>query len=55
MEKIFRCKNGTIHVELPETSDREKLIKATEDFLKKVIYGGSLNEHVNTSRNFRKK
>ena len=55
MEKIFENKNGVIYVELPESSDREKLRKVTEEFLKKVINGGSKNEHVNTSRNFREK
>lgn len=40
MEKIYKCKNGTIYVTIPETSDREKLRKVTEEFLKKVINGG---------------
>ena len=53
MEKIYRSQNGIILVELPETSDREKLRKVTEEFLKKVISGGSKNEHINTSKNFR--
>lgn len=37
MEKIYKCKNGTIFVTLPETCDREKLKKVTEGYLKKVI------------------
>ena len=53
MEKIYRNRNGTIFVEIPESSDREKLRKVTEEFLKKVLNGGSINEHSNTSRNFR--
>ena len=55
MEKVYKNQNGTIYVELPESSDREKLRKVTEDFLKKVINGGSRNEHINTTRNFREK
>ena len=53
MEKIYKNRNGIIFVELPESSDREKLRKVTEEFLKKVINGGSTNEYSNTSRNFR--
>ena len=37
MEKIYKYKNGTIFVTLPESCDREKLKKITEEFLKKVI------------------
>ena len=53
MERVFECKNGKIYVEVPESSDREKLRKVTEDFLKKVINGGTKNEYINTSKNFR--
>lgn len=55
MEKVYKCKNGTIHVTLPETCDREKLRQVTEEFLKKVMYGGSKNGYSNTRKNFRKK
>lgn len=55
MERIYRTKSGVILVELPESSDREKLRKVTEEFLKKVLNGGSRDEHVNTSKNFREK
>ena len=55
MERIYECKNGTIYVTLPETCDREKLRKVTEEFLKKVIIGGSKNGNSNTRTNFRKK
>ena len=55
MEKIYEYENGTIHVTLPETCDREKLRKVTEEFLKKVIYGGVNNGNSNSRRNFRKK
>ena len=54
MEKIYECKNGTIHVTIPETCDREKLRKVTEEFLKKVMYGGKENGNSNSSSNFRK-
>ena len=40
MKRIYEYKNGTIHVTLPESCDREKLRKVTEEFLKKVINGG---------------
>ena len=52
MERTYRYKNGTIHVTLPETCDREKLRKVTEEFLKKVMYGGPKNGDSNTRRNF---
>lgn len=55
MEKIYKNQNGTIYVELPESCDREKLRKATEEFLKKVLSEGSKNEYINTSKNFREK
>ena len=55
MERIYEHKNGTIHVTVPETCDREKLRRVTEDFLKKVIYGSDKNGNSNTRRNFREK
>lgn len=55
MEKTYNYKNGVIYVTLPEACDREKLRKVTEDFLKKVMYGGINNVNSNTRRNFRKK
>ena len=53
MKKIYRNQNGVIYVELPESSDREKLRKVTEEFLIKVLIGGSKHEYINTSKNFR--
>lgn len=47
MERVYEFENGTIYVTLPETSDREKLRKVTEEFLKKVIYGGIKNGNSN--------
>ena len=55
MERKYEYKNGIIYVTLPETCDREKLRQVTEEFLKKVIYGGAKNGDCNTSRNFREK
>lgn len=47
MDKTYVCKNGIIYVTLPQSCDREALIKATEEFLKKVIREG--RENVNTN------
>ena len=55
MEKIYEFRNGTIYVTLPESCDREKLKRTTEEFLKKVMYGGNNNVNSNSSTNFRKK
>jgi hypothetical protein len=53
MKRIYEYKNGTIYVTLPETCDREKLRKVTEEFLKKVMYGGRKNGNSNTRTNIR--
>ena len=55
MEKKYECENGTIYVTLPESCDREKLRRVTEEFLKKVMYGGINNGNSNTRTNIRKK
>ena len=55
MKRKYEYTNGTIYVTLPETCDREKLRKVTEEFLKKVMYGGPNNVNSNTRRNFREK
>lgn len=55
MKRIYEYKNGTIYVTLPESCDREKLQRVTEEFLKKVMYGGKRNGNGNSSRNFREK
>ena len=54
MEKVYKRRNGTIYVTIPETCDREKLRSLTEDFLKKVIIGGKSNGDSNSSGDFRK-
>ena len=55
MQREYECENGIIYVTLPETCDREKLRKVTEEFLKKVMYGGVNNGNSNTRRDFGKK
>lgn len=55
MEKIYRYDNGTIYVVNLDNYDREKLKKATEVFLKKIISGGKKNGDSNSSRDFREK
>ena len=52
MKRKYEYKNGIIYVTLPETCDREKLRQVTEEFLKKVMYGGTKNGDSNTRRNF---
>lgn len=52
MEKKYEYENGIIYVTLPETCDREKLRRVTEEFLKKVMYGGTKNGDSNTRRDF---
>ena len=55
MDKTYKCRSGTIYVELPDSCDREALRKITEEFLKKVINGGKRNGNINTSGDFREK
>lgn len=52
MERKYEYKNGTIYVTIPETCDREKLRRVTEEFLKKVIDGRDKNGNSNTRTNF---
>ena len=49
MRKIYSYKNGVIVVSLPEESNREKLYKVTEEFLKKVISGRKNHGNSHTS------
>lgn len=55
MEKVYEYNNGTIFVTLPESCDRERLKKITEEFLKKVIAGGNSIGNINQTRNLTKK
>ena len=52
MERKYEYENAIIYVTLPETCDRERLRQVTEEFFKKVIYGGVNNGNRNTGRNF---
>ena len=54
MDKEYRYKNGYVYVTLPRTCNRDELKKATEEFLKKVVKGGSHNGNGNTGRNIGK-
>lgn len=55
MERVYERQNGTIYVTLPESCDRKKLMKDTEDFLKKVLIGGRNNGNSGKTKNFREK
>ena len=55
MERIYQYENGIIVVTLPESCDREKLKRVTEDFLKKVINGGIQHGNTSTSSHIREK
>lgn len=55
MKKTYKYQNGTIHIAIPKCRNKEILIKATEEFLKKVISEGTKNGNSNTSKNFREK
>lgn len=43
MDKTYEYRNAIIRVRAVDTYDRERVKKATEDFLKKVIIGGNKN------------
>lgn len=49
MDKVYEYKNAIICVRAVDTYDREKVKKATESFLKKVIIGGKKNGNSNPS------
>lgn len=49
MDKLYEYKNAVICVRSADAYDREKVKKATEDFLKKVIIGGKRNGNSNPS------
>ena len=55
MERKYEFKNGTIVVTSSKTCDQEKLKKATEEFIKKVMHGGYKNGNTNSTRNLNKK
>lgn len=49
MKRTYNYKNGTIYVLGLDTYDQDKLKKATEIFLKKIINGGNKYGNGNTS------
>lgn len=49
MDKLYEYKNAVICVRSVDAYDRERVKKATEDFLKKVIIGGKRNGNSNPS------
>ena len=55
MKRTYKFKNGTIHVVLQKSYDRDYFKKVTEEFLRKVISEGTKNGNSNTSENFTKK
>lgn len=55
MKKTYKYENAIIRVTSSKSCSREELIKLTEDFMKKVIYGGKKNGYTNTTRNFNEK
>ena len=55
MKKTYEFDNATIHIQNINNYDREKIKKATEDFLKKVISGGTKYGNSDSSRDFREK
>jgi hypothetical protein len=55
MKRIYEYENGTIYVTIPETCDREKLRRVTEEFLKKVMYRRDKDGNSNTPRDIGEK
>ena len=56
MKKTYKYENCTVNVHIPDDDYfQERLRKASENFMKKVINGGRKNGNGNPSRNFREK
>lgn len=56
MKKTYKYENCTVNVHIPDDNCfQERLRKASENFMKKVINGGNKNGDSNTSKNLRKK
>ena len=56
MKKTYTYENCTVNVHIPDDDYfQERLRKASEIFMQKVINGGRKNGNGNTSRNFSKK
>ena len=55
MKKTYNYDNCTVNVHIPNDDKfQERLLKASENFMRKVINGGHQNGNSNKSRNFRK-
>lgn len=55
MKKTYTYENCTVNVHVPEDTEfQERLRKASEIFMQKVINGGNKNVHSSTSKNLRK-
>ena len=56
MKKTYTYENCTVNVHIPDDDYfQERLCKASEIFMQKVINGGNKNVHGNTSKNLGKK
>ena len=54
MKKTYKYENCTVNVHIPDDDHfQERLRKASEIFIKKVMSGGSKHGDSNPSRNFR--
>lgn len=56
MKKTYKYENCTVNVHIPNDDGfQERLYKASENFMRKVMSGGKKNGNFNTSGNFREK
>ena len=55
MEKVYKYENATVYVTSAKSCDRQELVRATEEFVRKVISGGKKNGNLDQTRNFSKK
>lgn len=56
MKKTYKYDNCTVNVHIPNDEKfQERLCKASETFMKKVMSEGTKNGNSNTRRNFREK
>ena len=55
MEKVYKYDNATIYVTSTKSCNRQELVRATEEFVRKVISGGNKNGYIDKTRDFGKK
>ena len=55
MEKTYKYENATIYVTSTKSCDRQELVRATEEFVRKVISGGKKNGYIDKTGNLSKK